>query len=201
MAIYVWYDAENEVNPATSWTGLCPALNNAIVRPVNSCHYPRVIALNEFDRNDAIISIDSEPILTIEQTLMNPSGHNIPQRFSKLIKSAEFSVPSILYCTEYARRSNSDPNPRYLNVRVPLAQFRVQELFNQLCLTVLWPTNPATLLASTRIQDHQNLADTVNEIVIAQMNGQDLFTLPTVQHNLSEMDRVIELYGKGEAIL
>ena len=195
MAVYVWYDAENEVNPATSWTGLCPTLREAVICPVNQCRFAKVLELNEFDRNDAIISLDADPLLTIEQTIMNPSGHNLPQRFAKLVKAAEFGVPAIYYYPEYARRSNSDPNPRYVNVRVPLSQFRLTELFEVPSLSVLWPTDPSTLQPSRRLVDHQNLANSVDEIVNAGLQGRPLWNLPYVQRAQQEMTRVIGQYG------
>src|SRR5262245_62016261 len=112
MTTTVWYHDPAEVDPQTSWTGLVPHLSGATYADITACSIPAVTDLFGYARPDAVIEVDGQPVLSIEQTMMNPSGHNLPQRFSCLLKAAEHGVAGVLYHPEYARRTYSDPNPR-----------------------------------------------------------------------------------------
>ena len=168
--IVVYYHDPIEVDPRTGWTGLCPDLLNAKRIDISEVVDQRVTQLFEYARPDAVITVDGQPVVSIEQTQMNPSGHNIPQRFSFHVRAAELRVPSILYYPEYARRVFSDPNVRYLNIRVPLAQIRLSSIYRIPALTVFWPTDPNTKLPDTRQRAHRELADVVN-LLIASRNS------------------------------
>lgn len=193
--IAVFYHDPVEVDPATSWTGLCPPLTGAKMVNIRGHKDPRVTALFAYARPDAVITVDDEPVVSIEQTAMNPSGHNIPQRFSFHLCAAELGVPSILYYPEYARRKISDKNPRYLQVHVPLAQHRLSHLYNIPALSVFWPTNPTTLLPERARSAHQNMADVVGALVLNAGNRSKLLGLPEIKRTLAEMDRVVAKYA------
>ena len=140
---------------------------------------------------DAVITVDDEPVVSIEQTRMNPSGHNIPQRFSFHVRAAELGVPSILYYPEYSKRTFSDPNVRYLQVRVPLAQKRLTELFGTPALSVFWPTNGKTKLPDNRQLAHQGMADVVDAIVSHHGVAASLLESPQIKNTLASMDRAV----------
>jgi hypothetical protein len=125
----------------------------------------------------------------------NPSGHNIPQRFSSQLRAAELGVPSILYYPEYARRTFSDPNVRYLQVRVPMAQLRVTRTFEVPTLSVFWPTNPRTKLPETGQAAHQEMANLVNSLVTGAGDPDAIQQLPEVTMALDRMAQVISRYA------
>src|SRR5436190_19475677 len=106
--LVVWFHDPSEVDPRTSWTGLCPALAGARRADIRSCRVNRVTDLFLYARPDAVVSIYDVPLVSIEQTKMNPSGHNIPQRFSCVVRAAELGIPSILYYPKSSRRTFSD---------------------------------------------------------------------------------------------
>lgn len=126
---------------------------------------------------------------------MNPSGHNIPQRFSCLVRAAELGVPSILYYPEYSRRTYSDPNVRYLQVRVPLGQLRLTQLYDVASLSIFWPTDPQTRLPSTSQSTHQQMADVVGALVTT--GGTNTTNLPAVQSAINSMRAVIDKYASS----
>src|SRR4051812_21410019 len=115
-AVEIFHHDPVEVDPRTSWTGLTPLLLGAKRTGILSTSNPRVVDLFGYARPDAVVTVDGVPVVAIEQTAMNPSGHNIPQRFSCLVRAAELGVAGILYYPEYSRRTFSDPNVRYLQV-------------------------------------------------------------------------------------
>lgn len=155
----LWYHDESEVDERHSWLGNSPWLiRNTVRKRYDNCSYSKVLALVEYARPDFILTVDGEPLISVEVTEMNPSGHNLPQRFSCLLRAAEMGIPSLYYYPEYSRRSTSDPNPRFLNVRIPLAQLRLSELFGVPSLSMFWPTDRASLMPSHDLSDHNMLA-------------------------------------------
>ncbi len=197
MRTTVWYHDPTEVDPATSWTGLVPELRQAGFKDITTCTVPAVVALFGYARPDAVIDIDGVPVVSIEQTKMNPSGHNLPQRFSCLLKASELGVAGILYHPEYARRTFSDPNPRYTNPRVALAQLRMGDIFpnSPPSLSVFWPTDPATLLPDTSRAAQSNLATIVGAILRYRGVPAEMKHLPEFASALSEMRRAVAEYG------
>lgn len=158
----LWYHDANEVDERHSWLKNSPYLIGHTRRiSYENCSYAKVLALVEYARPDFILTVDGEPLLSAEVTMMNPSGHNMPQRFSCLLRAAEMGVPSLFYCPQHSRRSTSDPNERYINVRMPLAQLRLGELYETPSLTMFWPTDDVTLLPTSDLTRHNDLAGLV----------------------------------------
>ncbi len=192
--IEVYHHDPVEVDRASSWTGLCDALGDFTPVAVQTAKAPAVLALFEYARPDAVVVVDGKPVVSLEQTMMNPSGHNIPQRFSCLVRAAELGVPSIMYCPEAARRTFSDPNPRYIQVRVPLGQLRLTRLYGVPSLTVFWPTGTDQLPRLDRAA-HQQLADVIAAIIEHRDSPRDMLRTAPMQHALDEMIRVVHQYG------
>jgi len=170
--IVIWYHDESEVDKRYSWLSNSTFLvNNAETINYADCSYSKILALTEYARPDFILSVDGEPLLSAELTEMNPSGHNMPQRFSCLLRAAEIGIPSLFYYPEYARRTASDPNPRYLNVRVPLAQLRLSEIYQVPSVSLFWPTDPNTLFPTNDVTAHKPFADFVEYIARKAIAG------------------------------
>lgn len=200
MSFTVWYHDPAEVDPALTWTGIATRLHGASITDIRNCRAAPITALFRYARPDAVVSWGDVPLISIEQTRMNPSGHNIPQRFSCLIKAAESQILGICYYPEFARRTYSDRNPRYLNIRVPLAQFRLMEIFPEsVSLSVFWPTSP-DVLPSTEPLAQSNLARVVDDALelfqrTGSLEAASLKAQPAIATSLAEMDRVISQYG------
>lgn len=181
------------MDPETSWTGLSQTLKDARLADIKdkNAANPKVLSLFGYAMPDAVITVNGEPIVSIEQTRMNPSGHNIPQRFSFHVRAAELGVPSILYYPEFAKRTFSDPNVRYLQVRVPLAQKRLTDLFGIPALSVFWPTNRKTKQPDNRRPAHQGMANVVDEIISGHTHGANVLDLSEVKDTFAKMNQAI----------
>lgn len=186
-----------------TWTGLAKTLRNAARCDIRNCTEPAITSLFLYARPDAVVSIGPQPLVSIEQTMMNPSGHNLPQRFSCFVRAAETGVSGIFYYPAVSRRTHSDPNVRYLNIRVPLAQFCLMDTFDVPSLSVFWPTGENRLPSTAKIAQ-QNLADLVDETLDAWHQGRPLTasylsTLKAHANALSAMDDAINAYGSRYA--
>jgi hypothetical protein len=194
--VKIYYHDPVEVSPNTSWVGLSDILKKAQLVDIKKTSNPKVISLFDYARPDAVITVDDIPILSIEQTQMNPSGHNIPQRFSSQVRAAELGVSSILYYPEYSRRTFSDPNVRYLQVRVPMAQIRLSAIYQIPALSIFWPTKKKTNLPETKPIAHQELADVITVFVNNPNQGKKLLRFPQITSIFSRMESAINKYSK-----
>jgi hypothetical protein len=200
LKVVIYYHDPIEVNPKCSWTGLSPILSSAELVDIRTVSVPEVKNLFGYARPDAVITVDDRPVLSIEQTAMNPSGHNIPQRFSFHVRAAELGVPSILYYPEYSRRTFSDPNVRFVQVRVPMAQRRLSEIYGIPAISVFWPTNPKTLLPDTNQSCHKQMARIAEALIVNGGSGKKPLTLPEVENAFSDMNRVIKAHRDAYSI-
>jgi hypothetical protein len=195
VAVHVYFHDYTEVDPRISWTGLCSELAGATYVDITTCRVAAVTSLFDYARPDVVITVNNFPVLSLEQTVMNPSGHNIPQRFSSCVRAAELGVPSILYYPEYAKRKVSDPNPRYVNIRVPLAQTRMTETYQVPSLSVFWPTDPLTQQPTRGQAAQRQMADTAGALIANAGRRQQLVGLPEVQQALADMRAVSLKYA------
>jgi len=198
--IEIWYHDPAEADPDHSWIGLSKILKECHQDSFDRCPYSRVLALAEYAQPDIVLSCEGIPFLSAELTRMNPSGHNLPQRFSCLVRAAELGVPSIFYYPEYSRRSNSDPNPRYLNIRVPLAQLRLSDIYNVPSLSFFWPTNPKSLQPELGLEAHIQLAKFVESVVVEGKSGNIISKNGTlVKEQARRMQDVTKKYATDAA--
>lgn len=156
----LWYHDPNEVDPKHSWLKNSPSLISSCDRKhYDDCSYSKVLALVEYTRPDFILTIDGEPVLSVEVTTEVPTGHNLPQRYACLLRAAELGVPSLYYYPEYSRKTTGiSDKTLYLNVRTPLAQLRMGKIFDVPLLSMFWPTDSVTNFPTTDITKHAQLA-------------------------------------------
>lgn len=174
-ALCIWYHDEAEVDSANSWIANSAFLTQEVTKcSFQCCPYSQVLALTEYARPDFVLTLDGMPLLSAELTRMNPSGHNLPQRFSCLVRASELGVPSLFYYPKEARRSNSDPNVRYVNPRILLAQLRLTSIYNVPSVSLFWPTDPVTKLPSMQTSAHTPLAGIVESVARLALEGKRL---------------------------
>ena len=72
-----------------------------------------------FDRPDIILCDGGVPILVVERTIEVPSGHNVGQRFARLVAAARQRIP-VVYFGPYAayKHGGATQGPRYMNLRL-----------------------------------------------------------------------------------
>ncbi len=54
-----------------------------------------------YDRPDIVVVDNNQPIFVLERTVEVPSGHNVGQRFARLVAAAQMRIP-IVYFGPYA---------------------------------------------------------------------------------------------------
>lgn len=130
---------------------LSPLLKSAqLVRLASRGSNPKVIdSLVQYDRPDIILTLDGEPKLVLEKTREVPTGHNVGQRFARLVRAAELVVPVIAFFPFDARKHGDYTSVCNLNIRL-LKAFEQMRLIHKVpVLAVNWPAD----------EDHELIGD------------------------------------------
>lgn len=137
----VYYDSFQE---GMWFKGLHYRLHGAILCPFPSGNsgpeYLKRALL--YDRPDIIVVDNDQPILVLERTVEVPSGHNVGQRFARLVAAAEMCVP-IVYFGPYAayKHGGVTQGPRYMNLRLFYALKKLGEIEHTAVTTINWPVD------------------------------------------------------------
>ena len=97
--------------------------------------------LIKYDRPDIILLKEKKPILVLEKTREVPTGHNVGQRFARLVRSAEMQIPVIYFLPFDARKHGKYSSICNLNARLIRAMLNLSEIHKTPCLTVNWPSD------------------------------------------------------------
>lgn len=104
---------------------------------------PRLERVLLYDRPDIVLTDDrGEPVLVVERTSEVPSGHNVGQRFARLVAAAEARVP-VVYFGPYAARKHGGltAGPRYMNLRLFAALDRLARVTGSAVTCINWPVD------------------------------------------------------------
>ena len=72
-----------------------------------------------YDRPDIILKKNDTVILVLERTIEVPSGHNVGQRFGRLVSAAKKNVPVVYFGPYMAyKHGGNTAGPRYMNLRL-----------------------------------------------------------------------------------
>jgi hypothetical protein len=100
---------------------------------------PRVVEkLIAYDRPDVILLKDEKPVLTLEKSREVPTGHNVGQRFARLVRSVEHGIPAIKYFPFDAKKHGTHANICNLNARLLLAFETMWKIHDTPILAVNW---------------------------------------------------------------
>ena len=96
-------------------------------------------SLVTYDRPDIILLENGNPILVVEKTREVPTGHNVGQRFARLVRAAELSVPTLFFLPFDAMKHGKHGSVCSLNARLIRAMLRMTEIHKVPILPVNWP--------------------------------------------------------------
>lgn len=96
----------------------------------------------KYDRPDIILQDNGNTIFVLERTIEVPSGHNVGQRYGRLLAAAESRIP-VVYFGPYAayKHGGNTAGPRYMNLRLFYSLLKVSEKFNTAITTINWPVD------------------------------------------------------------
>lgn len=94
----------------------------------------------KYDRPDIILKDEDQIIFVLERTAEVPSGHNVGQRFGRLVAAAEAHIPVVYFGPYKAyKHGGNTAGPRYMNLRLFYALHNVSSFYNTAVTTINWP--------------------------------------------------------------
>lgn len=96
----------------------------------------------KYDRPDIILKDGDKVILVLERTVEVPSGHNVGQRFGRLVAAAMQRVP-VVYFGPYAayKHGGATAGPRWMNLRLFYSLDKMSEFYDTAITTICWPVD------------------------------------------------------------
>lgn len=108
----------------------------------------------QYDRPDIVLKDNGEVILVLERTVEVPSGHNVGQRFGRLVAAAKERIPVVYFGPYMAYKHGGDTaGPRYMNLRLFYALHRVSEFYSTSITTINWPVDQQCEVLKTPEKD------------------------------------------------
>lgn len=136
----IYYDSLQE---GLWFKNLHHSLKDTTLHPFPTNNGPtNIMRALSYDRPDIILVDGSQPILVLERTVEVPSGHNVGQRFARLVAAAQMGVP-IVYFGPYAayKHGGATQGPRYMNLRLFAALKKLGEIEGTSVTTINWPVD------------------------------------------------------------
>jgi hypothetical protein len=153
MQYQIWSDNELE---ASWFADLHDELTAAPVKIIQSRGAnPKIIDdLVIYDRPDIILLKNGVPVLVLEKTREVPTGHNVGQRVARLVRAAEFKVPTIFFLPFDARKHGKYTSICSINTRLIRAMLAMTKIHECPVLPVSWPCDPDGNLVTDGSEDN-----------------------------------------------
>ena len=141
-ALDIYYDSLTEANWFSS---LNPEFeigkNNYHIIERRGNNPDLVDKIVEYDKPDIIVIKNDKPVLVIEITQEVPTGHNVGQRFARLVRAIELGIPAIYFFPFDAKKHGAYAGICNLNIRLLEAAKKMYEIHGTPLLCVNWPTD------------------------------------------------------------
>ncbi len=137
----IFYDSFQE---GTWFRDLHPALKDVGLHPFARGRGGREFLRRAllYDRPDIILVDDDRPILVLERTTEVPSGHNVGQRFARLVAAAQMQVPAVYFGPYKAyKHGGATRGPRYMNLRLFYALDNMAAIERTAVTAINWPVD------------------------------------------------------------
>lgn len=163
MSLLVYCDNEIE---GRWFRKLSSGLHGAELRRIGrrGTNPPIVDDLVEYDRPDIILLRDGSPVLVLEKTREVPTGHNVGQRFARLVRAAEGRVPTLAFFPFDAMKHGEYANVCNLNIRLLKAFESMSRIHATPVLAVNWPVDGHHELLDDGTEDAR-ISEIVNAFV------------------------------------
>lgn len=102
---------------------------------------PIIEEITKYDKPDIILLKNNQPLLVMEMTQEVPTGHNVGQRFARLVRAIEMEIPVIYYFPFDAKKHGLYSGICNLNIRLLDAANKIFTIHNTPLLCINWLTD------------------------------------------------------------
>ena len=140
VSVAIYYEADQE---AYWFRGLSSNMSPARLIKMEGYgrNPPKIDELLAYDVPDIILTVDNDPKLVLEKTEEVPTGHNVGQRFARLVRAAEAGVMVVFFLPFAAMKHGRYANVCYINARLILAMLNVERIHGVPQLAIDWPSD------------------------------------------------------------
>ncbi len=137
------------------FASLDPRLKNAPRRELSSgiANSALDIVLG-YDRPDIVLLSDGHPILVLERSEEVPSGHNVGQRFARLVAALKADATGVYVFPFVAQKHGGiTSGPRYVNLRLFQGMKAVEKVYRGSLIPICWPVDKDYEVMKTPAKD------------------------------------------------
>lgn len=110
----------------------------------------------QYDRPDIILKDYNTVVFILERTVEVPSGHNVGQRYGRLVAAAKERIPVVYFFPYMAyKHGGATAGPRYMNLRLCYSLQNLSEDYNTAVTTINWPVDAHCEVLKTPEKDHR----------------------------------------------
>ncbi|QQG41273.1 MAG: hypothetical protein HYV90_03825 [Candidatus Woesebacteria bacterium] len=131
----IFYDAFQE---AKWFQDLNKEFAEAELLPINQAKEPEVLRLLRYDKPDIILLKNDKAVLALEKTTEVPTGHNVGQRFARIVCSAEEKVPFIYFFPFLAMKHGTYASACWVNARLLEAMQKLSKIHSVPIMAINW---------------------------------------------------------------
>jgi hypothetical protein len=107
-------------------------------RGQNPIHIEKLL---RYDKPDIILVNGEQPVLVVEKTAEVPSGHNIGQRFGRIVNAAEENVMALFFLPFVAKKHGRYSGACYIPGRFFRALEKIEIIHEVPVLAIDWPSD------------------------------------------------------------
>lgn len=184
MVVHIYYD---DLQEGKWFAGLSPYLSKVPLTNISSRgSNPLFIEkLLRYDRPDIVLVIDEEPKLVVEKTSEVPTGHNMGQRFGRMVNAVEEGVMVAYFLPFKAMKHGRYANLCYVNARL-FEAFRTMEALHKVpVLAINWPCDNNYELIRDGSEDAQ-MKRLVNELFRANFDYEKVPVLTRIRRRMRQ---------------
>lgn len=164
MTLKIFCDDNHEGNWFKS---LSPLLSNVALIQIQSRgqNAPNIEKLLRYDRPDIVLVEDDVPKLVLEKTREVPTGHNVGQRFGRLVNAAEEGIMVIFFIPFKARKHGRYSSVCHIPARFFLALQKMEVIHQIPVLAINWPVDSSHELITDN-SENALLGELISELIL-----------------------------------
>lgn len=157
-----------------------------IIRIKQRGHNPIYVeGLLRYDKPDIILINGEHPRLVVEKTSEVPSGHNIGQRFGRIVNAAEEGVLALFFIPFLARKHGRYSSACYIPGRFFNALEKIRIIHNVPVLALEWPSNSSYELI-TDSSENKEIGELIDDLICNNFDYSKCHKINSIQNLMLE---------------
>lgn len=145
----------------------------------------KVENLLKYDVPDIIITYEGEPVLVLEKSSEVPTGHNMGQRFGRMVRAAEEGVPGIMFFPYLKTKHGKHASACWANARYFKAMWKVEEIHESPFWSINWPCDDNYELINDG-SESELLEEFIQEFISNNFSIKGLKTVDKIEKEMQE---------------